>query len=298
MRRLGPTCVTTALPNDKGTLPLGRTLSPAERHDPQPWRPPVQLLYEFDHRIAAADTLEKLAQVAADLVATRKALEKAGAITKPTPGDKAVQDAVREAITDQLGTLQKIIVNGIWDGVANEDVPEGALAAFKTAFWEAAKQTIEAKWGTFAKDAAAAIKSHRPKDVLKAGADAAAALAKSFSDQDGLMREALKALRKNGVVDKKLEYNLRKLLEKKLIRVADSISAIAKLFSAPVYIFFKVLLTSSRTATDAEENYMGFEDLNDRLQKRYQELLPPLPDFDASLPMRLKTVTGPEIRQP
>jgi DNA polymerase I-like protein with 3'-5' exonuclease and polymerase domains len=295
MRIPGSTCVTKAPPNDKGTLHSGRTLSPTERYKPQSLPPTIQLLNQFNHRIAAADTLEELAQVAADLAAARKALEQAGVIRKPVAGDKEVRDAVRESITDQVGTLEKIIINGIWEGVTKEDVPEGIIAAFKSAFWEATKATLEDKWGAFAKDAAAAVKSHRPKDILKAGADAAAALAKSFSDKDGLMRQALKTMRKNGIfVDKQMEFKLRKLLEKKLGSLAGNISAIGKIFASPVYVFFKVLLTSSRVATDAEENYISFEILNDRLALRYQQLLPDLP-FD---PMQIQppAMPGPEIR--
>jgi hypothetical protein len=71
--------------------------------------------------------------VAADLAAARKSLEQAQLIQKPTPGDKDVRDAVRDSITDQLGVLQKIIVVGAWEGVTKEDVPEGVIAAFKSA---------------------------------------------------------------------------------------------------------------------------------------------------------------------
>jgi len=289
MPRPGTTCATQSTPNDPGTLCLGRTPSPVERYAPP--MPPIQLINQFDHRIAAADTLERLAQVAADIEAARAALEKTGAIRKPTPGDKEVRDAVKEVITEPLGVLEKIIVEGIWEGATEEELPPGLLAAFKTALWEAAKEMIDSTLGAFAKEAADAIKERNPRAILKAAAEAAAALARSFADRDGLMRRALKHMR--GTVDKKLEYSLRKLFEKKLTQLADGISLVAKLLSSPVYIFLKLTFTSSRVASDAEENYMGFQDLKHRLQSRFEELRPPLPPIPP--PMQLQVPRGPQI---
>jgi hypothetical protein len=111
------------------------------------------------------------------------------------------------------------------------------------------------------------------------------------------MRQILRAMRNNGLlVDKSLEYNLRKLLEKKLTSVAGGVSAITKILSAPVYVFLKVILTPSRVASDAEENYMGFKTLNERLQKRYEELLPNLPEVP--LPLMNDIAPGPQVRLP
>jgi hypothetical protein len=289
MRCPGTTCATKRPPNDRGTLNRGRTLSPVERHNPI--MSPIQLVNQFDHRIAAADTLEQLAQVAADIDAARKALERAGVIEKPTPGDKEVKEAIKDAITEPLGLLEKIIVEGVWEGVTEHEVPAGVFAAFKTALWEAVKDTIDERWGAFAKEAAEAIKERNARAILRAGAEAAVALAKSFADKDGLMRRALKHMR--GTIDKKMEYSLRKLLEKKLTHLADGVSAVAKLFSSPVYIFLKLTLTSSRVASDAEENYMGFEELRYRVQRRFEELQPVLPYTPE--PLRLQVPQGPRI---
>jgi hypothetical protein len=289
MRYPGTTCATRRPPNDRGTLNRGRTLSPVERHNPI--MSPIQLVNQFDHRIAAAGTLEQLAQVAADIDAARKALERAGVIEKPTPGDKEVKEAIKDAITEPLGLLEKIIVEGVWEGVTEHEVPAGVFAAFKTALWEAVKDTIDERWGAFAKEAAEAIKERNARAILRAGAEAAVALAKSFADKDGLMRRALKHMR--GTIDKKMEYSLRKLLEKKLTHLADGVSAVAKLFSSPVYIFLKLTLTSSRVASDAEENYMGFEELKYRVQRRFEELQPALPYTPE--PLRLQVPQGPRI---
>lgn len=111
------------------------------------------------------------------------------------------------------------------------------------------------------------------------------ALSKSFAAKDGLMRRALKHMRGN--IDKKLEYSLRKLLEKKLTHLADGISAVAKLLDSPVYVFLNLTFTSSRIASDAEENYMGFEDLKCRLQRRFEELRAPLPYDPDPLQLRV-----------
>jgi hypothetical protein len=294
----GTTCVTKARPNNRGTLRIGRDTSPVERLDPTIGIPPLQLIDRFDHRITTARTLEQLAAIAAEIAQTRKALERSGMIVKPVPGDKAVRDAVRESITDQLGVLEKIIFAGAWEGATEMDLSAGVLAAFKKACWEAAKAEIEERWGKFAKDAAEAAKSHRPKDILKAGADAGAALAKSFSDKDGFMRKVLKIMRKEGIFidEKKMEYGLRKLLEKKLASLSEGISTIAKIFTNPVYVFFKVLLTPSRVASDAEEDYSAFDDLTRRLQNRYEQLAPPLPLSEPLSRIRIDAEPGPVIR--
>jgi hypothetical protein len=249
------------------------------------------LANQFYGRIAAAGTLEQLARVAADIEAARKRLEKEGLIQKPTPGDKEVWEALKDIVTQPLGVLEKIIVDGIWEGAEEEDVPAGVFAAFKAALWEAVEHMIDERWGAFAKEAAAAIKERNPRAVLRAGAEAAVALAKSFADKDGLMRQALKHM--PGTVDKKVEYRLRKLLEKKLTHLADGISVVAKLIESPVYIFLKLTFTPSRVASDAEDNYFAFGDLRSRLQRRFEELRPPLPYAPES--MRFQVRQGPTV---
>jgi hypothetical protein len=229
--------------------------------------------------------------VAADIEVARKGLEKEGLIKKPTPGDKEVWEAVKDAVTQPLGVLEKIIVDGVWEGASEEEVPAGVFAAFKAALWEAVEHVIDERWGAFAKEAAVAIKERNPRAILRAGAEAAVALAKSFADKDGLMRQALKHM--PGTMDKKLEYRLRMLLEKKLTHLADGVSAVAKLLDSPVYIFLKLTFTSSRVESDAEDNYLVFGGLTSRLQRRFEELRPPLPYTPES--MRFQIQQGPTV---
>jgi hypothetical protein len=289
MRPPGITCVTKAPPNDPGTLCRGRVTSPSERQGNTPSsQSAYQLVFKFDHRIAAARSLEELYQVSLELAEARKKLELSGVIRKPEAGDKEVKDAVREAITDQMGALKKIIVDGVWAVVDNDDrdLDAGVAEAMKTAFWETVQAILENTKGDFAKDVEEAIRERKFKDIAKAGAEAVESIAKSFGDKEGVIRKALQVMRSKGIfIDKQMEGKIRRLAGKKLASLSGSLSALAKFFASPVFIFVKLLLISNTVMDDAGEIYEAFDTLQERITDRHNELLPELP-----------TAPGPELK--
>lgn len=241
------------------------------------------LIAEFSHRIELASTLQELAEVADEFIEVRKEFEQLGLIRAPKRGDEEVRNAVKGAITDQLSGAREILFDVGWD-VAHEGIDAAIMEGLKKVTWEIAKEYLEKEYGKFSREAAVAIKDRSLKGVLYAAGAAAEALAKSFSDRDGFLRETFLRMRRNGLVlDKKLENQLSKLFATQLKRFADWITGTAKLLSAPVAVFVKVFFTSSMVVDNAGELYLGFKETQEHLATRLQELAPSVPSTNISI---------------
>jgi hypothetical protein len=272
-RMPGPMCGSSSSP----TLP--HVGSPAGRYFE--WRArlaatktPYMIVGEFDARIRSARDLQELVQVASDLADVRSTFERQGVIRKPEDGDADVKEAVKSAITDQLGVLEKIIFSSAWT-LYEKGVDDAIKEGFKVALWEVMKEIIEAWLGKLAKEVASAIKEREIKGVVKAAGAAAEALLKSLTDRDGLLRETIRIMRRNGlIVDKSIEYSLRRLLIDGLKEVGSALEAIVTLLRSPVIIVLKIFFTPSKVVDGSGELYLAFRSLSSQLASRLQEFQP------------------------
>ena len=258
------------------------------------------ILNEFYNRIQSARDLNELGQVASELAKMRATYENQGVIRKPEGGDQDIKEVVKDLFRDQLGAIEKIIFASAWS-LADKGPDEALEKGAKTALWEALKVMVEDQFGTLAKEITSAVEDMDFKGFVNAAAAAAGALMKSLKDRNGILNETLRILRKNGLIlEKSIEYSLRRWLFDVLDKVESIFKAILTLLASPVVIFIRLtFLNPSKIATDSGELYIAFQGLSRKLERRSQELLRSEIPYQWTSPVSYKvpTSSGPTLNR-
>lgn len=295
----GPLCGSSAAPIDSQTNIRSRQASPVDRHA-EPERPCIGLnafFNTFEQRIKRASTVDELMAVARDLAAVHEQLVREGRISRPAPSDQEVRNLVKDILIGDMTAVQQVVAEGVWNAIEEKDLPAGIEAAADKAMWEAFKAVLERVIGKWAKDLASAIKERDLQSILKAFASLGKECADSLADKDGLLREALHALRKQkiGGLDKQMEYRIRKYLSNLLGRTLSGLDKRLEIFlkSKPVVVL-RLLFTSSTVPDDAGEMYGAFDVLQEKLSQRFTEIMSQLPQ--PSIAERFQLDKKPESR--
>ena len=248
-------------------------------------------------RIEAAETVEQLIELSRLVAAVRTTFRKEGAIERGGRRDADLRSAVLDRLTERMGVVQQMVVDGLWAAADTGDVEEAGGEVIVSACWEVIKTIIEARFGAFAEKAADAIRDRSVDAFVEAGVAAFEGIAESFSDRDGVMREVLKRLKKAGIgIDGRMESRLRKRLATFFGNtLAGTMEVLGVILKSPVVVFLRLSLVSDDVAGDAVELGHALDFVEARLARRLLEMAPVRPP--GPLDLLPKFDTRPQLRQ-